>query len=360
MRNFKGFMNKIILIFTMVLIFGGLGYSNVYAATVGQSLVQPEAGWKRVQESDLNITYTGKWILDNNSNIYSDGTPAYSDGKGKYCTSDANTSIKFNIISNKIRIVGLLRQSGYSSNTIIKIDGIEEKYTEITSSPYINAAILYERTNIDYKEHFVEIRGELGKYTTLDAIDIDSSGIIKPYSENITTNVSNISLDKSTDNLQVGQTDQLTATIKPDNATNKNVKWKSSDESIATVDKNGKVTAIKEGTATITATTTDGSNLSALCVVTVISKGTTPTNPTDNTGNAILTITMTNGNVKSYTVPMSKVNDFISWYDNRVSGSTGKAYYTFDKTDNLQPFSKKTEYIIFDKISSYEVDEYTK
>lgn len=83
-------------------------------------------------------------------------------------------------------------------------------------------------------------------------------------------------------------------------------------------------------------------------------------NPTDNTGNAILTITMTNGNVKSYTVSMSKVNDFISWYDNRVSVSTGKAYYTFDKTDNLQPFSKKTEYIIFDKISSYEVDEYTK
>ncbi|WP_411682692.1 hypothetical protein [Clostridium thailandense] len=34
---------------------------------------------------------------------------------------------------------------------------------------------------------------------------------------------------------------------------------------------------------------------------------------------------MTNGNVKSYTVPMTKVKDFISWYDNRVSGSTGKA-----------------------------------
>ncbi|AZV56066.1 Ig-like domain-containing protein [Clostridium sp. AWRP] len=169
-----------------------------------------------------------------------------------------------------------------------------------------------------------------------------------------------ITMDKTTDSLQVGKTDTLTATITPDNATNKNVAWKSSDESIATVDQTGKVTAVKEGTATITATTTDGSNLSASCVVTVTPQGTTPTNPTDNTGNAILNLTMTNGNIKSYTVSMSKVNDFISWYNNRSAGSNGSPYYAFDKTDNLQPFSKKTEYVVFDKISSFEVDEYTK
>lgn len=169
-----------------------------------------------------------------------------------------------------------------------------------------------------------------------------------------------IVLNKSTDSLQIGQTDTLTTTITPDNVTNKNVVWKSSDESIATVDQTGKVIAVKEGTATITATTTDGSNLSASCVVTVMPQGTTPTNPTDSSGSAILNLTMTNGNVKSYTVSMSKVNDFISWYNNRAAGSNGSPYYTFDKTDNLQPFSKKTEYVVFDKISSFEVDEYTK
>ena len=168
-----------------------------------------------------------------------------------------------------------------------------------------------------------------------------------------------ITLNKSTDSLTIDESHQLTATIAPSDATTSNIIWTSSDYSTVNVDQTGKITGLKEGTATITVIIKD-TNISAKCIVTVIPKGTTPTNPADNTGNAVLTITMTNGNVKAYTVPMTKVNDFISWYDNRVSGSTGKAYYTFDKTDNLQSFSKKTEYLIFDKISSYEVDEYSK
>ncbi|WML37819.1 Ig-like domain-containing protein [Clostridium sp. OS1-26] len=168
-----------------------------------------------------------------------------------------------------------------------------------------------------------------------------------------------ISLDKTSTNLTVGQTDSLTATITPDNATNKNMKWVSSDPNIVTVDENGKVTAVKEGTTTVSAITMDGSNLNASCIVTV-KKVDTPEPPTNNNGNAILTLTMTNGNIKLYTVSMTKVNDFISWYNNRASGSSGNAYYSFDKTDSLQPFTKKTEYVVFDKISSFEVDEYSK
>ena len=63
--------------------------------------------------------------------------------------------------------------------------------------------------------------------------------------------------------------DKLTATVTPDKTTNKNVKWTSSNKKIATVDKNGYVTAKGKGIARITATTTDGSNLSATCTVTV-------------------------------------------------------------------------------------------
>ena len=66
------------------------------------------------------------------------------------------------------------------------------------------------------------------------------------------------------------QTLQLTATISPDEVTEKSVTWSSSDSSVASVDASGKVTAIKAGTATITATTSNG--LTASCTVTVKAK----------------------------------------------------------------------------------------
>lgn len=79
--------------------------------------------------------------------------------------------------------------------------------------------------------------------------------------------VTGVTLDKSSVELKKGETVTLTATVAPDNATNKNVVWSSSDSSIAKVE-NGVVTAVESGTATITVTTEDG-NLKASCVVTV-------------------------------------------------------------------------------------------
>ncbi len=80
--------------------------------------------------------------------------------------------------------------------------------------------------------------------------------------------VSEVSLNHSALELLEGESTTLTATISPEKATNKNVIWTSSDTSVIIVD-NGKVTAIKEGTATITVTTEDG-NKSATCEVTVL------------------------------------------------------------------------------------------
>lgn len=70
--------------------------------------------------------------------------------------------------------------------------------------------------------------------------------------------IESVSLDKAELILSVGQSETLTVTISPDNATNKELTWNSSDPTIATVDENGKVTAIKEGETTITVTTTEG------------------------------------------------------------------------------------------------------
>ena len=83
--------------------------------------------------------------------------------------------------------------------------------------------------------------------------------------------VASVSLDKTAITLAEGETQTLTATISPDNASDKSVTWSSSDEAVAKVDQNGKVTAVKAGTATITVTTKDGGK-TATCSVTVIAK----------------------------------------------------------------------------------------
>ncbi len=94
-------------------------------------------------------------------------------------------------------------------------------------------------------------------------------------------NVESITLNKTTLTIDEGSSYTLTATINPSNATNKLVDWSSDNEKVAKVE-NGKVTAISEGTATITAKTKDG-GFTATCKVTVTKK-IVPQNPssTDN------------------------------------------------------------------------------
>ncbi|MBR5175162.1 MAG: Ig-like domain-containing protein [Bacteroidales bacterium] len=86
-----------------------------------------------------------------------------------------------------------------------------------------------------------------------------------------TVSVTGVTISKTSLSLVEGGSETLTATVTPDNATNKAVSWKSSDATIATVDNSGKVTAVKAGSATITVTTTDGSKTST-CTVTVTAK----------------------------------------------------------------------------------------
>lgn len=88
---------------------------------------------------------------------------------------------------------------------------------------------------------------------TVNPVQIDTTGV---------------TLNKSILNLSVGQEENLFATVTPENATNKNVSWVSSDRNVAEVDDNGRVTAVSAGTAAITVKTGDGIN-TAVCLVIV-------------------------------------------------------------------------------------------
>lgn len=85
----------------------------------------------------------------------------------------------------------------------------------------------------------------------------------------VPTRVANVSLDKTELILNANDTYQLTARVTPVDATNASLVWGSSNDRVATVNGEGIITAIASGTATITASTTDGTKISATCIVTV-------------------------------------------------------------------------------------------
>ena len=92
--------------------------------------------------------------------------------------------------------------------------------------------------------------------------------------------VTGVSLDESSITLDVGGNQTLTATVTPEDATNKKVRWSSDNEAVATVSEDGVVTAVAGGTAVITATTHDGL-FTASCTVTVNAPATAPNIITD-------------------------------------------------------------------------------
>ncbi len=109
----------------------------------------------------------------------------------------------------------------------------------------------------------------------ISADDIDAHGayrcfgqFIRPVYGEPVIPVESITIDKTEMTLSIGETSAISATVHPDNATNKKVSWSSSDEAVATVSPNGVVTGVAVGSAIITVKTSDGGK-TATCSVTV-------------------------------------------------------------------------------------------
>ena len=130
-----------------------------------------------------------------------------------------------------------------------------------------------------------------------------------------------IILDQTTAHLAKGGTLQLTATVLPDNATNKTVNWYSSNTNVATVNSDGLVTALAEGTATIIATTTDGTNLYASCTVSVYVQATSIT-----LSSSFLTLNVNETTQLTATItPSNATNQALTWTSSNPSIATVNA-----------------------------------
>ena len=197
------------------------------------------------------------------------------------------------IISNMSETPKLSKIEYYDVSLLLSVNfatprKIEDTRSDITVGLELSKEARNVPTGFDRK--FYVIRDHGGNITRLDAtrngdylnfdtslfstyavayIDVKASTSSPSYPGTPSYPVTDVTLSQDKADLtKVGETLQLTATVKPSYADNKTITWKSSDEKVATVDKDGKVTAVANGTATITATSADGKH-SATAAITV-------------------------------------------------------------------------------------------
>ena len=146
------------------------------------------------------------------------------------------------------------------------------------------------------------------------------SGEVKVY---------HVEFDRDDISIKVGKSYTLKATVYPDNATNKKLKWESADTSIATVDSNGRVVGIGEGMTMVYAEATDGSGQSASCEVYVSAEPSpTPTPDKKYTvtfdsqgGSHVSSQTVKEGTTISLPIPTRDGYKFLGWYTEATGGS---------------------------------------
>ena len=214
----------------------------------------------KVEDCQLVATYTGTEALETGYHTLKLASPLKLTGD-KFV-------VKIKYINSEL--VGIPMECNlYASGLTNKID---DKYSTATSNVG-ESLISFNGTTWsdldDYKKTYFE-----GTDKETSIVLKDTSACIKAFTTlsdtSLSIDVTGVTLNRETLKLKEGETSILTATVLPENATNKNITWTSDKENVAKVE-NGVITAIAEGTATITVKTLDG-NYTDTCAVTVEKK----------------------------------------------------------------------------------------
>ena len=288
---------------------------KLYAKNLGYATIEICVG-NQSETIDIEVvdgTPISSMKINTNSYTFTDIDDIYTPSVDITPSNATNTKLKWlssdksiatvNIISGKITPVGngkckinvyATDGSGLVAQLDVKVD-IKAKSVSFENSEYnitsagqkinVNASVLPEKTNnktLEYKssnEKIAVVDGEgnvtpVGNGTCqITATTTDGSNLQAKCNVNVDIKpikVTDIKIrQKSYTIISLNQTPSFRTTITPSNATNKEVKWTSSNENIAVVSENGIVTPVKNGTCKIIATTTDGTNLSASIDITV-------------------------------------------------------------------------------------------
>ena len=241
------------------------------------------------------------------------------------------------IRKNGADVIGLEKDNGtylkqivVDTDKLTTLDDLQADRVEIVAA---NADVKITASSI-VKELYVtdkgygriDLSGTIGKLQADNSITVKGNGRIDEKSGKVTVEqgvkigVTSVILDKTDLTLDVNDTEKLTATVNPNDATNKTVTWKSDKPEIVEVDSNGNVTAKAAGTATITATA-DGK--SASCKVTV--NGQPATVPVQSVELNQTTLELIAGKEATLTAtvkPDDATNKTVTWSSNNETVAT--------------------------------------
>lgn len=239
-------------------------------------------------------------------------TATATDGSGKKDT--ANIKVNFNVPKN-------VSATGIKLNkTSIELDGSSSTQLTATLTPSNTTDNVAWRTSDSEIAEVID--GEVYACNpgtaTITAYVVQNPNlkatctVTVDYIQSVTINNSSIQLTAK------GATQQISTTITPANTKHNALSWSSDDTSVATVDQNGKVTAVGNGYATITCKATDtkqpnNPDLTATCSVTVkIPEATVTPTPTPNPSNVVETVNLAGGETYSSYLAMEDVNTSVN------------------------------------------------
>ncbi|MCQ5339495.1 Ig-like domain-containing protein [Eubacterium ventriosum] len=205
----------------------------------------------------------------------------------KVATVDAN-GVVTGVSEGNADIVITTEEGGFEAKCTVRVDGIDARGIERVGDKTVTMGLNQTRqlqvkiTPSDTTNKNVQWTSSNNSVATVDSNGVvtsknSGSTIITATTHNelkteffieVETSVTNITLNSNEINLNMGGTFKLDATVNPSNASNKNIKWISANESIATVDQSGNVAADVAGTTYISAVSADGKVI-ATCTVNV-------------------------------------------------------------------------------------------
>jgi hypothetical protein len=220
--------------------------------------------------TDLTCT-TGETIGSGNSAVTTN--PHGGSYFAKTSLSSGSWAVTKSKIATPISLVCYYTKCTTNTNASslfkIQVSSDGSEWTDVSSGKTMNNVTggTWEELSADLSKYSdVYVRVYYKGTTAIRALD----DITLTYDPGVIVNVAGVSLNKNSTSIVEGQTETLTATISPNDATDQIVNWTSSEESVATVS-DGVVTAVSPGTSTITVTTNDG-GFTATCEVTVTAK----------------------------------------------------------------------------------------